>query len=625
MSRNRVVGVLSAAVLVMSPIALVQTNATAQAGDVLVSNGSPSAPFSANKQNEPAVAIDAHDPDVMAAGSNDEIDMEACNAGTDNTCPFTPGVGVSGIYFSTSAGHSWVQPTYQGLTGRGCTGAPGDADPPCTAVTGPIGTLPNYAKHNLVSDGDPALAFGPAPGDNGSFSWDNGSRLYYANLTSAVPGATPAPFKGFEAIAVSHTDDLAGAAAGHASAWSDPVIASQQNGALFSDKEQIWADNAESSDFFGNAYVCYGGFRSAGKGSIAQPLFVLTSRDGGDSWVQKQVTPATNNVNSKNGFGRSGCTIRTDSQGVVYVFANQFAAGSAGTAGAGSILLIKSFDGGTSWTRPRTLLSAFDSCNAVEASIGRCIEDGVGGARSDLSSAPSVDIANGAPTGSDATDRVVLTWVDGRNGLNHEDVRFTWSDDGFQTWAPVRTHVQTGATDRGYYSAPAISPNGTDVWLVYNAWTEVFKDSAEGPGNDRPLVGVVLHADSTAGGVGPLTEVHRGASGDGRGSSQNNLAAEFLGDYVYAAASRDFGTAVWNDVRNAADCPEMDEYRQELHEEATASGVRTAEAEEPRGEALRDHGASTAEREEGEAPAVQADCDRTFGNSDIYGITLSNP
>jgi hypothetical protein len=617
--RSRLVRALVVVVMGLAPALTMQTSANAalpDSADVLISNGSPTGPFSANKQNEPAVAIDANNPTVLAAGSNDEIDMEACNAGADNDCPFTGGVGVSGIYFSFDSGNTWVQPTYQGLTGRGCTGVPGDADPPCTAAPGPIGTLPNYAEHNLVSDGDPALAFGPKPDGHGGFSYANGSRLYYANLTSAVPG-TASPFKGFEAIAVSHTDNPAAAAAGNAAAWSAPVIASKQNSALFSDKEQVWADNARSSAHFGNAYVCYAGFR--GQRSTSQPLFVLTSRDGGNTWVQKQVTSATNNTSSQNGFGRSGCTIRTDSRGVVYVFDYAF---GFGAPGLGKIQMMKSFDGGATFTRPQTVATAYDSCSEFEPSIGRCVMDGVGGARSDLSPSPSVDIANGAPLGTDATNRIVMSWVDGKV-LNHEPVKFNYSSNGGASWSAPVSIQQAG--DRGYYSAPAISPDGKEVWVVYNAWLAPFKNGTQGPTNDRPLAGVMLHADSTASGVGGFSLVHRGTPGDARTSSQNNLAAEFLGDYVYAAASRTYGAAVWNDVRNGADCPEIDAYRQELHDAAVASGAQTAEAEEPRGMELAGAGGKAqAERAEGEAPDVQTDCPATFGNSDIYGGSWAN-
>ena len=125
--------------------ALLATPITAYAGsDTMVSAGSPPSPFSQNKQNEPAVAIDAHSPNIIAAGSNDNIDMEACNAGDDTTCPFTGGVGGSGIYFSMDAGQTWTQPTYTGWSARGCLGTPGP-DAGCSpAIGGPIGTLPWY-------------------------------------------------------------------------------------------------------------------------------------------------------------------------------------------------------------------------------------------------------------------------------------------------------------------------------------------------------------------------------------------------------------------------------------------------------------------------------------------------
>ncbi len=594
------------AVLAASPAAAASASA-----DTLVSVGSPTTPFSQNKQNEPAVAIDPAHPNVVAAGSNDEIDMEACNAGPDDDCPFTPGVGVSGIYFSRTSGASWTQPTYTGLTGRNCLGTVGDTDPPCTPTTGPIGTLPNYAAAGLVSDGDPAVAWGPVRGSDGRFSWANGSRLYYANLASAVPGASP--FKGSEAIAVSHTDDVG-------ATWSAPAIASRQSGALFSDKEQIWADNAASSPHFGTVYVCYAAFRGNGTGGGGQPLNVLTSRDGGTSWTQHQVTPAANNTHSRNGFGRSGCTVRTDSTGRVYVFDYQFGFNATGAA-PGPIQMITSDDGGAHFGRPVNLFTAFDTCNYFEPSIGRCVEDGVGGARSDLSPAPSVDIANGAPNGTDATNRIVMSWVDGRAGVDHEQVMFSTSAAGGTSFStPVA--VQQG-TDRGYYSAPAISPDGRNVWLVYNAFTTPFRTSAVGPGNDRELIGVVRHATATTAGVGAFTTVHRGAPGDARGSSQNDLAAEFLGDYVYAAATRTYGAAVWNDMRRGADCPAVDAYRQALHDEAVATGTQTAEAEEPRG---ADDGAAQPEpAATAQPPDVQQACPAAFGNSDIFGGSFPNP
>ena len=194
--RNRLLGLVAGLALVVAAAIGPASTASAQ-GDTLINVGSPPAPFSANKQNEPAVAVDASHTNVLAAGANDNIDMESCAAGDPTTCPFTEGVGVSGIYFSFDSGGTWSQPTYTGLTARGCTG-PDECEP----EEGDIGTLPGYDENGIVSDGDPALTFGPVYADGG-FSWDNGVRLYYANLASNFGSQA---FKGAEAIAVSRID-----------------------------------------------------------------------------------------------------------------------------------------------------------------------------------------------------------------------------------------------------------------------------------------------------------------------------------------------------------------------------------------------------------------------------------
>jgi hypothetical protein len=185
-----------------------------------------------------------------------------------------------------------------------------------------------------------------------------------------------------------------------------------------------------------------------------------------------------------------------------------------------------------------------------------------------------------------------MTYVSGELVKPH--VYFTESTDpSHTTWSAPR--AIEGPADRGYYTAPSISPNGTDVYVVYNAFTTPYQPTTATP---RTLFGVVLHATSSASSgipTGGFTEIHRGVVGDPRGSSQNDLTAEFLGDYVYAVATRSYGAAVWNDTRFAADCPAIDAWRQ-----AIATGDTTV----PR-------------------PAPQQNCAPNFGNSDIFAFTTA--
>jgi hypothetical protein len=107
---------------------------------------------------------------------------------------------------------------------------------------------------------------------------------------------------------------------------------------------------------------------------------------------------------------------------------------------------------------------------------------------------------------------------------------------------------------------------------------------------------VVRHADTNASGTpAGWTTLFDGPIGDARGSSANGLTGEFLGDYNNAAATRNFGTAVYVDVRNAADCPAVDAYRQSLASSPIAK------------------------------PAPNSDCPPTFGNSDIFGGSFADP
>jgi hypothetical protein len=181
------------------------------------------------------------------------------------------------------------------------------------------------------------------------------------------------------------------------------------------------------------------------------------------------------------------------------------------------------------------------------------------------------------------TDRIVVAWSDDSNGTNQEQGWLTASTNKGGTYGSALGFGRNN--DRVNQPAVAISPNGGDVYVVYNAYLDPWRSTTA---DARRMLGVVRHA--SWGSLGTWTTLHTGPTADARGSTTNGVAAEFLGDYNSAWATNSGVFGAWNDARDASVCAAVNTWRQSL-----AVGSPTAK------------------------PAVQVDCGDAFGASSIYG------
>lgn len=431
------------------------------------------------------------------------------------------------------------------------------------------------------------LAFGPKRGADGTFSYENGSTLYYAMYSTNISrqaGAGTNSYMGSEGITVSRTSDLQRAAAGSKSAWSAPVVVNQSNEAptTASDKEWVWVDNAASSPLFGTVYVCFTRALPPYEGALS--IVCSHSTDGGASFSTPTQVAQTNAALQF----RVGAQIRTDSTGVLYVVYLEVRNGQY------QQLMTRSFDGGVTFGTARVVsavgpLGTTDPLLGANAFTNRAF-DGLSGAR--VVPLPSLDIANGAPSGVNAPDTIVVGWSDGRPGLNRGASLASFSTDGGATFAaPV---VVSDRADRSMMTAVALSPDGRQFYVTYNAFTVPFQITTSAA---RSLLGIVRHARMTGRVPGPLRTLSRGTTGDARASARDNsTVSEFLGDYVGIAATNTGATAVYEDARRAVVCPAMNTYRQKRINGQNAT-----------------------------APSPNSACSAGFGNTDIFASTVLAP
>lgn len=250
--------------------------------------------------NEPTVAIDPTNPNVLVAGWNDY-------------CQSDLAAGWMGIGFSTDRGRTWLDSTIPGYP----------LDDSAEGSRSPL--------KGRTDSGDPLVAF------------DNDGRLFFGGIAfnRAMPqlgsvfvgtyearpgpagpsGQLPKDYVRTRIVGKAGTPSLAG---------------------IFQDKPMLEVDRSTASPHEDNVYLCWSKFQGNGRNKI----YFARSTDHGVTFSRGQLV--------SDGYVQ-GCDIAVEHDGDVYVSWRSFAAPGAGRTNG--MRVVRSTDGGATFDRPRQIAS----------------------------------------------------------------------------------------------------------------------------------------------------------------------------------------------------------------------------------------------------------------------------
>jgi hypothetical protein len=343
--------------------------------------------------------------------------------------------------------------------------------------------------------------------------------------------------------------------------WTGPiVISTRDNPVSFNDKIAIAVDANASSPNFGNVYVSWTLFTgnptlNFGESNTFSPEPIVIARSTDGGTSFSKPVRLTQAANNGSVGGRQGSSPEVAPNGDVYVFWDGSLHRQSTIMGA------RSTNGGKSFSKQFLVSPKSDNPSPLP---GASFRD---------NSFPNADI------GSDGT--LYVTWTDYTGG--HGVVKLATSADNGANWNVATAADVTGRS--AFYPALAVDGSG-DVLIGFNALDDV-------PSGTDPGAGVVsydaYYVLDSGSGFGPPVKISASPS-DPDASSTNGLSGQFVGDYNGA----DVGSTgpfwfTWTDTRNAATCTAIDAFR-----------------------------AGT-----GPKPNIYDSCPADFGNSDIYVATIA--
>jgi hypothetical protein len=274
----------------------------------------------AASQNETAIAVDPNNSNRIVGGANDYV-TRTWSCFVNGTPCSALGDAYSGTYYSNNGGSTW------------CCNSNPNSDYTPTTDPSQIGTLIPGVEHLVTgpydAGGDPALAF------------DSQGHVFYVgnafNRTSA-PNA--------EAVNKGTFDG------GGNLTWGPPTFINPTTSpSTFNDKPWIAVDSHAGSQFQDRVYVTWTRFVfNAHNGNYVQsPIFFVYSTDGG-------ATFSTPKSISGNVIYDQGSRPVVGPDGTLYVFWD----GQTRLATLDSTYMVKSTDGGATWSAPVSVSTLAD-------------------------------------------------------------------------------------------------------------------------------------------------------------------------------------------------------------------------------------------------------------------------